>query len=1524
MSKKSRLLICSLALVLCALVVFRKSAVFFAVQWFLNSSSHGKDFSYAQMQWEEDRLVLSQLAFFDSDFEIAVDKVSVDWNINWARLRLEPKISFVRPQVLLLGSKEPKTSSLPFLLIPHERFKVHLEVEQGILCVSDQALYFSLIPGQSWESIGTLTLSYHPELDCLPLLRTEVHRKQSSLEFSFYLHEEQISQIAPLWSLLPQTQQFPWHPVEGAIEITGSGAINSDLMLQNLSCHGSMRSVFLTHRVKDTALSVELLEGSFTYPTRQIPGPFWENAETELVLRQGNLQISSNCSLSIANASCHVQNDQNPKLSLEGSLTVGQEILPLTLAGQGSIHADGAFWIDLVAKSDREQMCLLDAHLSCCSPEQDQMIFQINCEHAELKSLLPFFSLDTAHFMSVEPRQLCNFREKAIELEGVVQGKLTLCMHKGVIADVQLDAFSAEGFSFQDLQHELYASARSIKGDFAVKKALESWDLLSCALNVQEGKLCSSSKDLEIETEMYAKNNCLMSSIFHAKWEALTATLEVHDPEEEKRIHFSLAGDLTPLSTFVDPEILSYCRSFLERTTEIQGTVQTDNRGLYCQGAFLGNERLTFGLHFFVPQTFSEWNLWKLENGWAQAEHLSERTYGAWMQALDPMAQLFGALELSLVFDEDLIDLKVQGKALSFSHPELKMQQLVLFPGNFGETPPLNGGSHLCYDRKTHQIRGQIPFSSALVSIQGLDLALENVNGLIQINGFQDNLSIKGVLAQFDLPLAPHLVCHGKEWHWLWEKDLLIVSGAKAELVLPKENVYTLELKSFQGNLAKGSFDLSLGHSQKEVARIQGELKDRQWQCSATFFECAIGDFFADPLPLVPSSDSFCEKANSLDPKESETNFWQSARVSGKLFCEIGRGSSFTSGVAFNLKTSEMNVKNTAIAPISLACRKLGSDWILDHFEMKDLLLKAAFSFSEQGISFSRLEGKWKSMTAKGSAEYRPDLNRLFYRMDAAQLELGNGQGLFHLAANTEWELPTSSHPLRIRGESTCALDLRAPMPLIAKSERPIRFVYSEKEGLNLGALSLQLYLPSTSQHIGSLKAETLCSQHETTHVQKCAFSLSPESIKKLIALGHLPSGFSLLQWESYLEGSGDFSFSSSGVNFQGELKKGRYGVQEQMFSLEEILLNISPTLCSCRFKTELGLQPVWGQIQVDLSGPAFGVVKLVDHPKSQGLTAVFKTHNDLISWQKIQGSLLGVTVNLMNHPSKKEDGTLLLTGKLAIDNAQFYTCLPEKIRQRCQAFALGAGYQFEGDLQISKDSKKSVELHGMLSGKDFELFGITFEKLSARLDATEEHLWISHLKIEDDAGVLFLKKLDFQKTPLQDTWEFQIPLVQVKEMRPSLFKKQGVLSNDPKPFVVKNLSLLNVKGNTSDPLSWEGRGDLNFINAFKKESSFFDLPLEIIKNFGIDPGLLTPVQGEVDFELHGDKFYLLNLKNAYSEGKRSQFFLALDREVSFIGLDGKVQIDLAMRQDVLLKLTEAFTLKIRGTLDKPRYGLQY
>ena len=85
--------------------------------------------------------------------------------------------------------------------------------------------------------------------------------------------------------------------------------------------------------------------------------------------------------------------------------------------------------------------------------------------------------------------------------------------------------------------------------------------------------------------------------------------------------------------------------------------------------------------------------------------------------------------------------------------------------------------------------------------------------------------------------------------------------------------------------------------------------------------------------------------------------------------------------------------------------------------------------------------------------------------------------------------------------------------------------------------------------------------------------------------------------------------------------------------------------------------------------------------------------------------------------------------------------------------------------------------------------------------------------------------------------------------------------------------------------------------------------------------GLLIPVRGSVEFLLEEGIVHFLDLSQAYSHGDRSEFFLS-KKELSYIDLEGNLNIHIKMKQHVLLKITQPFTLSILGDVASPKYSL--
>jgi hypothetical protein len=95
-----------------------------------------------------------------------------------------------------------------------------------------------------------------------------------------------------------------------------------------------------------------------------------------------------------------------------------------------------------------------------------------------------------------------------------------------------------------------------------------------------------------------------------------------------------------------------------------------------------------------------------------------------------------------------------------------------------------------------------------------------------------------------------------------------------------------------------------------------------------------------------------------------------------------------------------------------------------------------------------------------------------------------------------------------------------------------------------------------------------------------------------------------------------------------------------------------------------------------------------------------------------------------------------------------------------------------------------------------------------------------------------------------------------------------------------------------------------------------------LLKDLGLDPGLLTPVSGELSCELFDGKWRITELKNTYSEERRSQFYLHPEEE-SYMDMDGNLHVNIKVKQETTLKIAEPFTFIVRGNVEKPRYFLK-
>ncbi|MCC6128266.1 MAG: hypothetical protein IT584_03595, partial [Chlamydiae bacterium] len=143
-------------------------------------------------------------------------------------------------------------------------------------------------------------------------------------------------------------------------------------------------------------------------------------------------------------------------------------------------------------------------------------------------------------------------------------------------------------------------------------------------------------------------------------------------------------------------------------------------------------------------------------------------------------------------------------------------------------------------------------------------------------------------------------------------------------------------------------------------------------------------------------------------------------------------------------------------------------------------------------------------------------------------------------------------------------------------------------------------------------------------------------------------------------------------------------------------------------------------------------------------------------------------------------------------------------------------------------------------------------------------------------------------------------------------------------PLVIRKMHFRNIQGVLEDKSTYTAEGELYFINSYKRQHTLFDVPSDVLgRIIGLDMELLIPVRGALRYDLKEGLFEISSLEEAYSEGDRSQFFLASSNAPATLDLDGNLHIQVKMKQYVLFKLTEAFTIFIHGKLKNPQYHLQ-
>ncbi|MDN3509360.1 MAG: hypothetical protein P0S93_05030 [Candidatus Neptunochlamydia sp.] len=758
----------------------------------------------------------------------------------------------------------------------------------------------------------------------------------------------------------------------------------------------------------------------------------------------------------------------------------------------------------------------------------------------------------------------------------------------------------------------------------------------------------------------------------------------------------------------------------------------------------------------------------------------------------------------------------------------------------------------------------------------------------------------------------------------------------------------THEICRLVGSGAHASDEFTLTFD-RDRTRLYGALIDVK---ALTFKEGRLNraqiETHLSALDLVHHLD-FLSSAGIIPMKSEALDEMRGPSVEGDLALKLDYDF-LGETLLFDAHSKYLSLGPIELDHLAIRGNRKGDHLNLERFEMGALSVLAEMKREHSKWEIPTLEVIWKKSFLKATyGSFNEEAKTFTLPLEGLRIELGEVKNLFpHLEFDWDYLCGTLfatgdivfdfskgfqkwffDSYIKLIGEEFGRAKLRL------ESSEVLNIAYHPFSGFKIGKANFNFLHPRSNQlwakcHFDSLKyskgilggkvvkmiipPEMLSFLGQTHSLPHLGYEK-----ERLIVLGYP------IKWDNQVEAVFDFSLGEK-KEAKGSLKEGYYWIGDKAWYLNDFSFNFENAKLKLNVNTAFDQTPF--DICVNLSffdrfRSRFEIKELTKERQKQPplVIATDWNQNEGFFIQTIEGGVCGLDFSFHHNPKNSFLDKMALVGQLKINVPRFTKLLPEKMQETVQGFEIGKGYELSGDLVLSKTFIEESQFAGYLKGKNFELMGSVMETLLSEIHIHLNHIELNHFNLSDVSGMFFIETIQLTQND-QEGWELSIPDMTITDFRPSLLKKIGQYPTRIKPLTIRNLHCCNIRGTLGDMKSFTGKGELNFINTFKRDYHILDIPFDILGRLGLDMGLLVPVRGDLEFVLIDGRVYLTNLKGSYSEGKRSQFFLS-PVEHSYLDFEGNLNINIKMKQYVLLKVTEPFTLYIGGTFENPKYGLR-
>lgn len=1555
LKRKKKWLLIPLA-ILC-LILFREPLLRFTVAETCKHFFIKNKISYQNLKWDREGISLQGVRVDSERFSLNIPKVSLSFCLRPLDLHVGMYLMANHPQVTV----KEGTSDGP-LLLPvwmGKRFSAYWEAEQGEIFFEKKTsstqiapLYFS---SKTEEDHITKMLFSSEKNAQHPQLFLEVQPQKKAFSLRYKLEKTEASRLWEISSFFVPSIASSWEKMEGEVELSGACLLDRKIGIKEMHAQMDVRSLCMDNQALGFHARASGFRFDFSLPeSKREVSPFWKKAISSLVIREGEISLqqpllAKNIGVKDFNLEFSTSFDREPSLEMQGILLTKQNESPFYMQGSGRLTSEEVFCLDMnLSLHDRKQETLeLTASL-------------ISTGNKEYRLTSNFVNCSADHVLLLEDILQQPLLGKYLDVtEGFARGKSEVFIENGNSKSIQITDLCLENTKFCFPETEHLFSFTEIKGDLSFARNGEDWHVLSAKMTSDKGAIDLYSKGKKVERvedvffHMEMEKEKILPSTFQGKIGESQALFSVESTGKDWTLQAHVDTSysvLTHLTSIFCPKATQYIPKQEKMALTSEARLETENKkviGTISLGSeeMSSSEILDFSLalteKISVQELFSKkvWNESRLEKGSFHTNFISAETFYPTLKAMVPSSELKGNFFLVGSFTPQRLDMYVGGREITWKDAE-HTAYIPFLGSNQFSSGTFDEFAHLEYFFETQNMVVEVPLHDMQIEGSQGVFSGKQITGRGVVLGKGKDYSVQMLCGTGEYKIGSSLTLSKTKGKIFYDSKMqkFSLQEFQAEARVKDSSVYDLEIEKcvLDGASQNGQFAAKLRQGEKEITQIVGKIEQKKNEI-AVFFEKEKTHFFGVPCEISTCklSPSLQLQSFKMQPIVSLTKLPEIASflkdigeissyekiktalvATGDLYTEISyQGSSKTwrvSSSAENLTFLEVPRKC-----FSLSLCKTGDSYVIERMQCDDLFLKASIQKKEDIFSFPVLEMANEQMTIKGSAIFDKKTekahvliqNGTFYTTKASPIS-----GIFQCVGEVEVSFPKTGDFWEGTGLIHASFLEKRTGELLVKTKKELSFSLSPTEGIKFEEGLFGIENQKENKNLGMLAVHNFSAALDLSEwaVDLSEFSFCPYLKEFLQKKPDFESLLKQVSWNGFLEGEMLAQFSSQRLQVQGKCKQGKLQLTSLPVEIKDLAWKYTSEELS--FENKM----VYDKLFVDAKGkvlfrdnPTVSLV-LQPHGKKEEVQIELEKRGQDFFCKSFKGSMLGVHVDLKQGDLPE----FSLLGSLYFDVGGMQGLLPKGPFLQLQKLGLGKGLGLEGEWKFSPN----LDFSGKILGKDFDFMGYKIAQCDATLEWKKDRIFLRKTNIEDPAGKLFVKQIKMEK--YQGEWMVHVPHIKVQNFHPSRLKNKYKTASAVKPFVLRHVDFFDVKGRASDIASFTGKGTAHFTNVEPKTNSLFTIPKELLKNLGLDLGLFVPISGELTCRLQGGKMYLEELKNAFSEGKRSEFSLLSSPKESFVDFKGNVNIDIKMKQHVTFKITEPYILQVRGTITDPKYAL--